>query len=302
MIYVTGDTHGYTDFYKLRMFANAHPWLTRDDYVIVAGDFGGVFDPFTLDEDLVLYERLPFTVLFVDGNHENFDLLERLFPVIEWKGGKAQKVRENIYHLMRGQVYEIQGKTIFTFGGGTSVDRARRVEGLSWWSQELPTYEQQEEGIKNLARYGNKVDYVITHSIDERALYYPVLRNVLSTAKAKVYFDNQILNWFEDNVDYGHWYFGHYHVDGKVTEKKTALYSDILPLTKQPPQVCVYSLKMVDKDASLIAAKEWLKTAEGATMKVSEDRLIILTDDGVDVSALFSALVEKAKACSVTAL
>ena len=73
-------------------------------------------------------------------------------------------------------------------------------------------------------------------------------------------------------------------------------------MTKQPPQVCVYSLKMVDKDASLIVAKEWLKTAEGATMKVSEDRLIILTDDGVDVSALFSALVGKAKACSVTAL
>ena len=146
------------------------------------------------------------------------------------------------------------------------------------------------------------MDYIITHSIDERALYYPVLRNVLSTAKAKVYFDNQILNWFEDNVDYGHWYFGHYHVDGQVTEKKTALYTDILPLTKQPPQVCVYSLKMLDKDACLSAVKEWLKTAEGVNVKVSEDRLIILTDNGVDVSTLFSALVGKAKPCLLTEL
>ena len=76
---------------------------------------------------------------------------------------------------MRGQVFEIEGKTIFTFGGATSIDRDFRREGRSWWAQELPTYEELDVGIATLKRYGNKVDYIITHSCGQRALMYPKL-------------------------------------------------------------------------------------------------------------------------------
>lgn len=72
MIYVTGDTHGEVTFQKLPAFARANPQLTKRDYVIIAGDFGGVWSEKTLEEDLRPYSELPFTVLFVDGNHENF--------------------------------------------------------------------------------------------------------------------------------------------------------------------------------------------------------------------------------------
>ena len=129
MIYVTGDTHGQIDFYKLRVFAEEHPGLTKDDYVIIAGDFGGVWNSRTLDEDLAPYEELSFTVLFVDGNHENFDLLAT-FPKEVWKGGLVHRIRTNIIHLMRGQVYEIEGKTFFTLGGATSIDKYMRTEYL----------------------------------------------------------------------------------------------------------------------------------------------------------------------------
>ena len=40
MIYVTGDTHGQHDFAKLEFFAKRNPQLTKNDYVIIAGDFG----------------------------------------------------------------------------------------------------------------------------------------------------------------------------------------------------------------------------------------------------------------------
>jgi hypothetical protein len=44
------------------------------------------------------------------------------YPVEEWHGGKVHKIRPSVIHLMRGQVYELQGKKFFTFGGAQSHD------------------------------------------------------------------------------------------------------------------------------------------------------------------------------------
>jgi hypothetical protein len=45
MIYITGDTHGMIDWEKLNTTEfPEQKSLTRDDYVIVVGDFGGVWD------------------------------------------------------------------------------------------------------------------------------------------------------------------------------------------------------------------------------------------------------------------
>lgn len=227
MVFVTGDTHGQIDFLKLLRFASAHPELTKNDYVIIAGDFGAVWDPKTLDKTLKPYSDLPFTVLFVDGNHENFDLLEQ-FPVENWNGGQVHRVRPDILHLMRGQVFTIEGHTFFTFGGATSVDRAMREEGVSWWRQELPTGEDIDRAIANLAPYQNKVDYVITHSCGERALMYPPLRMV--TFGCGKYPENDTLSYFEDILDYGHWYFGHFHMDGDLNDRMTVLYQEVVQL------------------------------------------------------------------------
>lgn len=224
MIYVTGDTHGLQDYYKLHIFAGEHPELTKDDYVIIAGDFGAVWDSKTLAADLKPYTELPFTVLFVDGNHENFDLLET-FPVVEWQGGKVHKLKPDIIHLMRGQVFEIEGKTIFTFGGATSIDKFMRREGLSWWKRELPTYEELDEGIANLKKHNNKVDYIITHSCSERALMYPQIRNS-ATLKLSCP-ESQMLSYIEETAEYKHWYFGHFHIDAELSDKYTVLYHDI---------------------------------------------------------------------------
>lgn len=227
MIYVTGDTHGEVTFQKLPAFARANPQLTKRDYVIIAGDFGGVWSEKTLEEDLRPYSELPFTVLFVDGNHENFDLLNA-FPASKWKGGKVHFVREDIIHLMRGQVFELEGHTVFTFGGATSVDRGFRREGYSWWKAERPTDEDLDEALANLKRYNNKVDYIVTHSCGERALMYPPLRT--RTLQMDVYPENQMLSYFEDILEYKHWYFGHYHLDGRLNDRMTVLLNEIVPL------------------------------------------------------------------------
>ena len=233
MIYVTGDTHGLQNFQKLHIFAGEHPELTLDDYVIIAGDCGAVWSEKYLAADLRYYTELPFTVLFVDGNHENFDLLNS-FPIEMWKGGKVHKIRPNLIHLMRGQVFEIEGKTIFTFGGATSIDKCMRKEGFSWWPQELPTFEELDEGMENLKRYNNKVDYIITHSCGERALMHHQVRRA---AGEKIYCpESHILSNFEDTVEFKHWYFGHFHIDARLSYKYTVLMQNIVELGGQDEQ------------------------------------------------------------------
>ena len=226
MIFVTGDTHGLQDFNKLHMFAGRHPELTKDDYVIIAGDFGAIWNSATLVENLKYYAELPFTVLFVDGNHENFDLLET-FPEEEWHGGRVHRIKPNIIHLMRGQIYEIEGKTFFTFGGATSVDKDYRIEGRSWWSQELPTSKELDEGLENLKRYGNSVDYIITHSCSRRALEYPPLKMVAGIKINCI--ESSMLSAFEE-VRYKHWYFGHFHIDARLGDRYTVLYQEVVQI------------------------------------------------------------------------
>ena len=227
MIFVTGDTHGLEDFYKLHIFAGENPTLTLDDFVIIAGDFGAVWDSRRLAADLRYYTELPFTVLFVDGNHENFDLINS-YPVEIWNGGKVHKIKPNIIHLMRGQVFEIEGKKIFTFGGATSIDRAFRTEGVSWWPQEKPAFEELDEAFANLKRYDNKVDYIVTHSCGQRALMYPKLR---IAAGIKVTCpESHLLSNFEDIVTFKHWYFGHFHIDARLSDKYTVLMHEVVRL------------------------------------------------------------------------
>ena len=99
--------------------------MTKDDYVIVCGDFGGVWNQVGENKEekhlMDWLEGKPFTTLFVDGNHENFDRLYAC-PVEEWHGGKVHKIRPTVIHMMRGQVFAIDGKSVFTFGGASSHD------------------------------------------------------------------------------------------------------------------------------------------------------------------------------------
>lgn len=80
MIYVTGDTHG--DWIS-RLNSNAFPegkTLTKDDYVIICGDFGLWHDTKEERYNLKWLSEKSFTTLFACGNHENYDRLYQ-YPV-----------------------------------------------------------------------------------------------------------------------------------------------------------------------------------------------------------------------------
>ena len=159
MIYVTGDTHGDIERFKAPEFKKIH----RGDTLIICGDFGFLWDN-SKQEAAALKKLMSkyYTIAFIDGCHENFDLLEA-YPEIKWKGGKARYIGGNIYHLMRGQVYTIENKKIFTFGGGHSHDYDFRRDSINWWEREQPTHDEITTALKNLSDNNNKVDYIITH-------------------------------------------------------------------------------------------------------------------------------------------
>ena len=75
MIWATGDCHGNFERFKPEYFPEQAE-MTKEDIVIICGDFGGVwFGDSRDDDDLDWLERLPFTLAFVDGNHENYDAI-----------------------------------------------------------------------------------------------------------------------------------------------------------------------------------------------------------------------------------
>ena len=249
MIYVTGDCHA--DFHKFSSRAfRKQKEMTRDDFVIVCGDFGIWSDVEADTERLDWLSDKPFTLLFVDGNHEDFDrLYGEEFEVVDFHGGRAHKIRENIYHLIRGYIFNIDGKNIFAFGGASSHDiqdgilepsdyedltslardynkRTRRGEMLrinhiSWWKEEMPSDEEMEFGLTTLSEHQNKVDFIISHCCPQ---------HVASTISKGVYQPDKLTAYFDkiaDTVDFSKWFFGHYHRDMVVSDKYIMLYHQI---------------------------------------------------------------------------
>ena len=75
MVYITGDTHAVFNRFSTKNFPEQKE-MTKDDFVIVCGDFGGIWYDNEYERHWLKWlSEKPFTILYVDGNHENFDRL-----------------------------------------------------------------------------------------------------------------------------------------------------------------------------------------------------------------------------------
>jgi DNA repair exonuclease SbcCD nuclease subunit len=225
MIFITGDTHIPVDIAKLS--TTKFPMqknLTEDNYMIICGDFGGVWD--RSNEERYWLKWLTsknFTTLFIDGNHENHQMLNEDFPIIQLHGGRAHKIDEKIFHLIRGQVFTLDQKKIFTMGGASSHDKESRKEGKNWWPQEMPSQKEYQEALNNLLASGWKVDYVVTHCAPNS------IQRQVNTG----YEENGLTSFFEsikEKLLFKRWFFGHYHVDQQVDDKFVCLYKTIVEI------------------------------------------------------------------------
>lgn len=222
MIYITGDCHANFERFNKSIFPEQEE-MTKDDFVIICGDFGGVWSK---------------------GEESNEETM--LLDWLEWKGGKVHKIRPSVIHLMRGQIFTIDEKKIFTFGGAKSHDisggilepddidfekkrkelnqgfKPYRINHISWWKQELPTEEEMEEGRRNLEAIGNKVDFIVTHCCASST-------EVL--VGGGMYKSDYLNGYFEElrqKVTFQKWFFGHYHGNKNVNAQEILIYEQII--------------------------------------------------------------------------
>lgn len=247
MVYITGDCHGQYNRFSAKSFP-AQKEMTRDDIVIVCGDFG-IWNGGPDEEYWLKWlSRKKFTIVFVDGNHENFTrLYGNEFKVVDFHGGKAHKIKSNVYHLMRGYVFDFDGQKFWAFGGASSHDirdgildpdsfsneedyRAAlriwrltkvfwRVKNVSWWEQELPSEEEMEFGRKVLEENNWEVDHVITHCCPQEIAS---VMGYFGADRETMYFDE-----IAHKLHFKGWHFGHYHETKDVYGKFHCRYENI---------------------------------------------------------------------------
>lgn len=220
MFFVTGDVHGDLKDFSTRKFGR----LKKDDKIIVCGDLGVLWTGDKNErKNVKKLGKRKYNILFVDGAHENFDLLYH-YPVTEWNGGKVHVISGNLIHLMRGQVYTIDGKKIFTFGGGESVDRDMRTPHETWWAEELPTMEEMEEGVKNLVANNWQVDYIFTYEAPTG------FRRFLESGEFDLNALNVYLECIRQKCVYKKWIFGNYHVNRRLSPEHEVVFDDVITL------------------------------------------------------------------------
>lgn len=223
MIYVTGDMHGCLE----RLYDSGFRKLKSGDTLIVCGDFGYIWDGSKTEKQVIDYlAGRKFVTAFVDGTHDNMNTINKCRATY-WHGGMIHRIKGNLIHLMRGQIFEIEGKSFFTFGGGESTDKDMRLSSGLWWREEEPSPAEMVEGATRLDEVGCKVDYIITHEPPS------LVKSAILMRKGDSDRVNKLNGYFEEianTCDFKHWYFGSLHEDRVITPRHTCVFKKMIPL------------------------------------------------------------------------
>lgn len=217
--FLKGDIHG--NLFEIIDFINRFN-LGKNDNIIILGDCGIAWrkDKKDLAQNIKLWNECGNGVklYFIDGNHENFNILNSL-PIENNMG----KIADNIYHLRRGQVYEFENKKILVCGGADSIDKYRRIENFTWWKEEAIS----QETIDDIP--AGHYDYVLTHccprSVFEKNRIYLSTLQFLDENKIN-HSSEDMLEQLKNKITFDHWFFGHYHINCNLDEKFTCLFED----------------------------------------------------------------------------
>lgn len=222
MIYVTGDLHGDITRFKQRKIKR----LKKGDTLIVCGDFGFVYNGDEREEKALKWlSKRRYNILFVDGAHDKLDLFEK-YELCDFCGASARRINEKVYMLLRGNVYTVEDKKIFAFGSGLSESYNIISDIISSDAGSLPTTEETQNGLENLQKVDNTVDYIVTYDAPVSAKTYigEANHNGLNTYFEEIY---RLAN-------FKCWYFGRYHKDKAVTRLFKAVYEDVVPIYELP--------------------------------------------------------------------
>lgn len=214
MIYITGDTHGSYDLDKLRTknFPEQKN-MTKDDYIIILGDFGLVWNDSKAEKKWREWlDNKKFTTLFIDGNHDNHELIWS-YPDVEMFGNKVHAISDSIFYLKRGEIYTIDGHTFLTLGGAESYDWMYRTLGVDMWLTESIMKSDLQKAIDNISHYNFHVDAVLSHDAP-----YSIIRRFVKPF-AEPTKSSLLLKDLWHQIDFDAWYCGHWHIDEEYSDE-----------------------------------------------------------------------------------
>ena len=249
-IFVVGDLHGNS--YGEARFLNSKIFkeqknLTKEDILFQLGDFGYLWyykesrEFFKKQLKRLNFDiaKRNFQTIVIPGNHENYDEIESL-EVKEIFGAKCYVLELDsgiIYFAKRGEVFNIDGVRILVFGGAKSIDRESRksikeidrsnfkeYKKVSWWERELPTFQEHQNALKNLAKYNNRVDFILTHTAPKPIVEKMSLEFDIDSQKIL----DPTTSYLEDiykRADFREWHFGHFHINWSYRDDKNRYFS-----------------------------------------------------------------------------
>jgi len=203
-IIVCGDVH--CNWGQLNTLINNH----KPDIILQCGDFGWwphIHNKYWNKEDTKRYNQYGIknknTIIYwCDGNHENHEDI-----IIQKNNNIFDFVGNNIIYQPRGSIITLpDNRTVLFFGGAMSIDKNRRVEGSSWWRQELPTLSDMYYMEEQLLKLNRNIDIVISHTAP--SLFIKQLGHMNGKERDSTC---QFLDFILNNYNPKYWYFGHFH-------------------------------------------------------------------------------------------
>lgn len=235
-IYVIADIHGSTTCLKT-IIENSKVNLTKDDFVIIAGDAGLTYGPFTIGSLKKYMKDFPCTWIIMRGNHDT-RYWRDYFKNDRWEvdgNYLYQKKYPNIKYVKdEGSVENIQGYNFLFVPGCYSIDKYIRLEN------DLPYEEEEEltdEELKDIIDYVQKdyddIDFVIGHTFPRKLepyikdLFIPTVVQDFVSKRTENALD-EIMHYINSGKKFKHYFGGHFHDDRELATKYTMVFNKML--------------------------------------------------------------------------
>ena len=204
--------------------------LKKGDFLIVCGDFGFVWDGSKREKRILKkIGRKRFYTLFVEGCHENYDLLDEC-PEEEFCGGKVSVISGRLMRVKRGSVLDLQGNKFFFFGGGQTKEIDIRRESKTWWEQELPTPEEVKQGVITLKENGSEVDYIVTHEPPAS------MKEFLGFEVRQISHMHTFFDAVKNDCKFKMWFFGKAHKNKVIPPRYQCLFDEVVRIESRLPK------------------------------------------------------------------
>jgi predicted phosphodiesterase len=220
-IYVVGDIHGYFGYFN-NLLNHLNNTDEGNSIILQTGDFGywpklqnQVYNGKTRKRiwDQYAISNKNIKIYWCEGNHEDLPALY---------ASKTNEYMKNIFWMKRKSVLILpNGKSVMFLGGAKSIDWQYRIEGKTWFREEVIS----NEDIENLPDI--HIDIMITHTA-------PVEFDEVT--KGDHFFDqsrymlSEVLKKYQPKK----WFFGHFHkfVQGKYENTEWTCLADICSMEK----------------------------------------------------------------------